>query len=354
MDLRDLKRRYVKIQFGSRQRERLYLKLATFLKNGMPLVDSLREMYMHASDDNAKPGNPIAVILQDWRRAVGNGAPFGTAVAGWVPEGDRVILAAGEQSGLDQAINDALLIQSAFREMKTAIATGLAYPVVLLLMAIGFMVMFALRIMPSFAEVLPMEKWIGTAGWLVWVGGFVDYWLLPLSVGCLCTVGVVIYSLPRWVGPVRAFADRLPPWSLYRIYAGAGFMLAVSALTRAGVPQRDILRTLQRGATPWYGERISGALRHVVNGKNLGEALWLTRLGFPDVETVRDLRSYAEQDGFDEILRHLGEQWIAESLKKIKSQTSILRNVAFLVFTVVFGTIVSGIFSLQMQVSRAF
>src|SRR3546814_9476613 len=77
-------------------------------------------------------------------------------------------------------------------------------------------------------------------------------------------------------------------------------MLAVSGMVKAGVPIPSILRTLQRGATPWYQERIAHTLWHVNNGLNLGEALHRSGFGFPDVETVKDLRAYAALDGFDE------------------------------------------------------
>jgi len=351
MDRADINDFLWKIQFGARERQRVYRKLATFLRNGVPLNESLRIMYFHASDDGKKANNPTAQILLEWRRAVSNGSSFGKAVAGWVPEGDRILLDAGEQSGLDEAIRDAMFIQNARKKIMSTIFGGMTYPAILTLVCLGFMIMLAERIVPSFEDVLPRERWQGAAANMAMIADFVNDWLLYVALGVAAVVATVVYSFPRWVGRWRVFADRIPPWSLYRLYSGAGFMLVLSALTKAGVQQTEILKIIRRGAGPWYDERISGALRHVANGANLGQALWLTGLGYPDVETVKDLRSYAEQDGFDEILRELGVQWIEQSIEKIQSQTNILRNLSFMVFGIVFGSIASGIFALEQQLA---
>jgi type II secretory pathway component PulF len=137
---------------------------------------------------------------------------------------------------------------------------------------------------------------------------------------------------------------------MYRLHAGTGFMLATGALVKAGVQVPEILRIFLRSATPYYDERITAALRWVSNGVNLGEALYRSKMDFPDRETVKELRSYAELDNFDENLIKIGHQCVDESVERISNQASILRNLAFVFLGVVFGTIALGIFAIQQQV----
>lgn len=350
MNLDNLNRKLVKMQFTGKARERTYRKLVSFLRNGVALPKALEIMWKHASDDGKNPKNPTAMVLKEWIKKVNNGKSFGVAVSGWVPDGDRIVIEAGETAGsLDTAIENALFISEGSKKIKSTIIKGLAYPVVLVLVAIGFMVLFGVKIIPAFEEVSPRDKWQGLAANMATVSDFVNYAMAPIGAALACVAGLISWSMPRWTGPLRAKFDRYPPWSLYRLNAGAGFMLSVAALVKAGVQIPEILRILQRGATPWYHERISGALRHVSNGINLGEALYRTRLNFPDEETVKDLRSYAELDGFDETLEQLGRQWINESVEKIEAQMGIIRNASFIILGVVFATIASGIFALQQQ-----
>lgn len=356
MDLskESINRAWLKFNFGGAQRARVYRKLGSFLKNGVPLPDAIRIMWKHATDDGRKPKDPVAQILRIWLDQIGNGRSFGKAVAGWVPSADRIVIDAGESAGsLAVALENALFIQESSKKIKSTIVAGLAYPLLLVILALGFLVMFATKIVPAFDEVLPRERWEGMAATMADISTFVAGAMMPLLFVVGAAVAACIWTLPRWVGPMRAKFDRLPPWSLYRLVNGAGFMLSCSALVKAGVQIPEILRILQRGATPWYDERIGGTLRHVSNGVNLGEALYRTGLGFPDIDTVQDLRSYADLNGFDETLEQLGRQWVVESVERIQGQMSLMKNVAMIILGVVFGAIATGITALQTQVQTS-
>lgn len=348
-----LQDKLVHFQFSGKARERLYRKISSYLRNGQSLPDTLRALVRHATDDGKKPNDPVAVVLRDWINKISNGQSFGRAVTGWVPPSDRIVIEAGEAAGsLADALDNALFIQKSGKKIKSVIIAGIAYPFFLVLLAIGLLVIFGYSIVPAFDSVLPRDKWTGTAATMASVSDFVNYGLIPTLVAAGVVIGVIIWSLPRWVGPMRVKADKLVPWSLYRLTMGAGFMLSLSALIKAGVQVPEILRILMRGSSPWYHERISDALRHLQNGVNIGEALHRSRKNFPDEETVKDLRAYATFDNFDETLEALGRQWVEESVGKVQSQMAVLKNLALVVLGIVFGTIATGIFALQQQVTQ--
>lgn len=346
-----LQRFWLKLQFGAAQRIRVYQKLNRFLSSSVSLRQALEIMYQHASEDGRKPKAPTAVILLQWLRSVKNGQSFGQAIQGWVPDGDRLVIEGGEAAGnLPQSIERAVLISESLRLIVSTIVSGIAYPVMLFLAAIGFLIFFGTAVIPQFEEILPREEWTGVAGQMSVMSDFVQNGMIWVLLALVALGILIAATMTKWTGPLRARFDRYPPWSLYRLVIGAGFMLTVSGMIRAGIAVPKILSMLQRGASPWYVEKLSKTLFQVKNGHNLGEALYRTGFNFPDKETVADLRAYANLNKFDETLQRLGEEWLGDAIKRIKAQMAVLFMTCLLFFGGVFFWIAGGIFSLVNQV----
>ena len=350
----NLERVFAKLQFGTKQRVRVYRKLNRFLSNGVKLSEALDIMYGHASEDGRKPSNPLAIVLDDWRRQVRNGKGFGRAIQGWVPDSDRLVIEGGEAAGnLSVSIERAVMISGSSKKIRNTLIGGLAYPVLLFVVAIGFLVMFGTQVVPAFEEIMPREQWTGAGAQMAMMSDFVNNYLHWTLLALAGLVGLIVYSLPRWTGPRRTRFDRYAPWSIYRLIVGSGFLVTVSGMVKAGIPIPQILQMLQRGASPWYRERLQRALYFVNEGNNLGEALHKAGYGFPDKESVQDLRAYAGLNKFDETLDKLGTEWLEDSVARIEAQTGVLRNVSFILLGAVFAWIASGIFSLQQQITSS-
>lgn len=341
---------FEKMQFGAKARGKIWQKLAVCLKAGVTTGEALNMIWTHTSDDGRKPNHPVAKIISYWRQEIADGQTLGDAIRPWVPEGEQIIIAAGEQSNLVQAIDDLLKIQQAKKTISSTIIAGLIYPIILCFAGCGFLIMFSVRIVPQFTEVLPREKWSGTPVIMAGAGDFFTHYLIVilLAIVGIC-VGVSI-SLPKWTGRFRVYADKIPPWSLYRLYSGSSFMLIMSSMLSAGASPLKIIDTMRKNASPWFDERLSSTERYLRGGSNVGDALYNTGFDYPDKETVRDLRSYAGQADFAAILRRLGDLWIDESMGKVKAQTMIMKNVAMLFAAMVIIGFLLSIFSLEMQI----
>ena len=79
----DFSERLVKLQFGDKQRARVYRKMASFLRNGVSLPDTLRTLHRFATNDGRKPKAPTAIVLKTWLDRVSDGKSLGRAVQGW-------------------------------------------------------------------------------------------------------------------------------------------------------------------------------------------------------------------------------------------------------------------------------
>ncbi len=341
-------------EFQGKNKARVYSKLASLLNAGVPLPKGLEILLIHATHDGRKPNTSQAVVLRAWLREVQNGRSLGRAIQGWVPDSDRILIEAGERSGaLSKALENALFIERSMKRIRSTITNGISYPLLLVFVAILLLLMFSLYILPGYEEIRPREEWYGGAATMLALGDAINFWIIPTLIVSVALIATILYTMSSWVGPTRAKFDNFPPWSIYRLINGSGFMLSVSTLVRAGVQVPEILKILRRDATPWFVEKVDGARRHVDNGLNLGEALYRAGHGFPEPEAVIDLRLIAELEGFDEKLEKMGIEWVENSVERVSTQMGFFKNASMILLGMVFGAIVIGITSINLQLMES-
>ena len=164
---------------------------------------------------------------------------------------------------------------------------------------------------------------------------------------------IIYLTIGIWTGPIRAIVDNMPPYSLYKVFVGISWLLALSALVKGGTPVSTAMRALRRDATRYLKERIDKTLVFINNGDNLGIALKKTGLNFPDKEVISDLKIYSELDNFEEALESLANQWLEESVYLIEQKASLLNMAAILSVGGVIAWAVMGTFEMQDQITSS-
>lgn len=347
----DLNREFAILQFkaGTQRRIRLWRKLGSLISNGVPILTALEDLHRRAKTKGAK--HPDAIMFAEWMRALRNGERFSTAVAAWIPQGESMIIAAGEQSGdLINAFESAISITTAGDQIRSAVVGGLAYPAILFSLAIGLMWLFGTKVIPQFSRIVGDDsKWTGLAATTVKLSNFTQHYLIFVVIAGLVLIGVVIYSLPRWDGQLRNTLDKVPPFSIYRLTNGAAWLISLSALIKAGVRLEQALQKLSQHSGRWMKNRIAAALSGMRAGLPLGDALARSGYNFPDEEIIDDLVVYSKLSGFDEALTILGKEWIAVGVARIKGQMRMLNSVAILFVAIVIAVEAGGLFAMQTQ-----
>ena len=343
-----------KKSFSAKVRMRTFSKLSRYLGNGVPVSFALTELYKFASDDGKKKKKIDAIVIQYWSNAFRNGATLADAMKNWVPADELSIIAAGEISGnVSQALDDIIHINETKKKVKSALA-GIIYPVVLVLTTCLYLHIFGTQVVPAFASILPVEKWEGAGKLMYYLAVFVQNYLIWTMMTILMLCLIIIFSFSRWTGELRKTFDKIPPWSIYKTILGCGFLLSLASLMQSGVPTPEAIRIILRTANPWYRERLMAVRFRLLNGDvNLGEALYSSGYMFPSRQMIMDLRSYAALGGFDEMLGKLSVQWQEDSVAFITRQMAILKNAAIILMGFMFMWIVTGMFSLQQQISDA-
>lgn len=348
----DIKTELTKLLFTSQKRMRVFEKLSRYLSNGVPISFALSELYKFNSEGGKKTVE--SRVIFKWSESIRNGKSLSDAMASWVPDDEIAIIAAGEISGdLSSSLNDIININNTKKRIRAALS-GIIYPFVLIMTTCLYLHIFGTQVVPAFAGILPVEQWQGGGKTMYYLAVFVQEYLLYSLFFVFLMFLLMLTSFPRWTGPSRKVMDRIAPWSIYKTVFGCGFLLSLSSLIQAGVPAPEALRVIMKTANPWYKERLLSVRYRLLNGdQNLGEALHLSGYEFPSKTMITDLRSYASLGGFDEMLGKLSNQWQSETIASIDKQMSIFKNLAIVLMGGVFMWIVSGMFSLQQQISNA-
>lgn len=341
--------KYLFLTTGGSIRKRLWTRINNMMSNDVQLLVAIKEIRRRReATGRTKDGTTIA--LKTWETALDNGDKLSTALQGWAPDAEIMLIAAGEDSGeWSSAFTSAIMMSDARSSIRSAILMGMAYPVFLFVLAFGVLFLFGYQIVPAFASTVPADRWTGLAKTMVDVSAFVRGWLWLVT---LLTVGLIIaffVSLPRWDGAIRVWLDKRAPYSIYRIVHGSSWLIALAALVNAGLRNETALEQLSRNSSPWLQARISGALLGIRSGFNLGEALQKSGYDFPDIEIIDDLCIYAQLSGFDRALRILGNEWVTEAVKRIKAQMAVIFAVMIVLVAMLVALIGAGMVQIQMQ-----
>lgn len=339
--------------FSNKTRLKMYRKIASLMSNRFSLMDALDLLYDGASNGGKSPGEPIAIAIAAWSKSLQNGLTFADALKGWAPARERLMLSTGDVSNLESALLNLIKVTEGTTKMVRPIIGAIAYPAFLIFMSVLILYGIGAYMVPPMQDAAPNVRWRGSAKTLVDVSDWIrEYWQVAFAV--IPVTMLIIYStIGIWRGLIRSFIDNLPPWSMYKIFQGISWLLAMSALVKSGTPVSTSLQALRRDANPYLRERIDKTLVFVNNGDNLGQALDKTGLEFPDREIIADLKIYSELDNFEEAMDKLANDWLEESVYVIEQRASVLNMVALLSVGGVIAWAVMGVFDMQDQITSA-
>jgi type II secretory pathway component PulF len=236
------------------------------------------------------------------------------------------------------------------KKIKSTILAGMAYPSALIGAIYGVLIYFGNSILPSMAEVLPLEKWYGPAATLAFLSQFTQNYSLYFGLFVVGSLLTILLLLPSWSGRGRHYADRLPLFSMYRMYSGLSFLISMSALTRGGMTQVDALDRLYPNANAYIRHRLIKVREQMLNGENLGGALHGTGLDWPDKKMNIKIKIYAETHDLSNKLSELSKIWIDQAQEAIEIKVNAFRSFAMLAVFLGIFVVIGGMYALQDQI----
>lgn len=338
-----------RVRHAMDKRLRVYRKLASLLRNRFSLMDALERLYGIASDEGKEPHNTIAIAITNWMRSLQSGDSFSTALRGWAPQNELLMLSVGDIANLDQALSNLVKVVEGIKRMKEPVVGAVAYPMFLMFLTTLIIYAVGVYMVPPMVSAVPDLVWRGQAKTLVDLSAWVKDNTLLLFLSLPIIFIIISSTLPIWKGKVRAWFDKIPPWSIYRIFVGVSWLMSLAALIKAGTPMSKALRVLRSDASPYLLYRLERTLFFINSGDNLGDALYKTELNFPDKEVIGDLQIYSELDNFQLALDQMANEWLEDSIRDVAKKADILNMVAILSIAAIVAWVVMGTFDMQDQ-----
>ena len=339
-------------RFSRQHRFRIYRKLEGMLRMNEALSRALDRLYMNASEMGKHPRRPAAVALRQWFLKDRAGVTLSESMDGWIPTGELYMIRAGEESGtLAKALASIQTVGEKAKQMREAVFYAVGYPAFMVLLVSFVLYMFGIQLIENMRRAAPKNV-VAAMGGVATLSDFIREWGIYVILALILICGVIAFTLPIWRGRLRSKFDMYAPWSWYRILQGSGFLLGLSALLGAQVPLKRSLEILEEQGNPWIRERIGAARQEVLRGRNLGEALRMSKYNFPDPMVAIDLEILSERSDVGQVIEQVTEEWINEQIYVLKNQALIARNVGLIVVGSVIAWTMSSIFNVVVELSK--
>ena len=339
---------FLKWQFGLKHRLNLYERLAAFTKEEFPLYDSLikfKTRYDKKKDFRGK-------IIGTWLEEMKYGAKLSDVLQGWIPDAELNLIQAGEDGkGIEQGLDEAIKFAKSAQKIKSVIVGGATYPVILLLTVLGFIAMFSLKLAPTYLGILPLESWPSMGQNLYnFSHAIVSYWYM-LIIFFAISGFIISRTIGIWTGSVREMFDKVPPWSVYKVYQSSAFLISLASMMQSGTPLNDSLKKIKKTSSHWLGNYINDMEKNLKKGgKNFGSHL---NVGLLDEETAGDVIDYSELGKFEEAVYTIGEKNLEQSVEKIEMRMAMLKNLMLVLVGVTVGMIYYTSIELNSAVASA-
>lgn len=337
----------LKARFTLSRRIRLYKKLMQYTKQGFPVYETLIKF-------KKRQGKRFeGKIFDIWIQEMKKGHAFYQAIEGWVPVSELNLIAAGEQGkGLHTGLEEAIRFTESFSKIKSIIIGGSIYPLALLAIAFFFIGSFATQLAPVFLSFLSVNYWPTDAKFLLAMSQFIaGYWYIVLA-GLIGFCVFISKTIGFWSSSLREKVfDKLPPWSIYKSYNTAAFLITLSSMMRSGTPLNNSLKSMAKISNRWLRNYLEKMMLNLKKGtKNFGVAL---DVGLMDEETAGDIIDYSELGSFEEAIHAIGAQNIEDIIKRINAQMAVFRNLMLLVVGLIAGWIYFTTYMLNTIVAES-
>ncbi len=321
-----LTRVWRQFMFNTRTRAEVWQLIADVLEGS---GEDLGRMMEAVAEGYALQGRTtIAAVLMEIRAGLAEGRMAGR-LAPYCGTGERILFDGLGRQAPGAIFGAAARLLRCQLAMRRAIGSAIALPIVLLFGFLGLLLFFGLSLLPALADVIDFDDLAPFHGWIVRVAqGFaanpaaLAFWLGGALAGLLLL-------MRYWTGSGRTWADRIPPFSILRLSAGAGFLFAVVEYGRSGqAVTTDLLERMGRAAPPYARSRIRALARNYIPARgNLGEAGLLAGQGFPSLELSAVLRTLWNKPGGIGCIGEVLERWLVRIEETMRARMAVLNGV---------------------------
>ncbi|EYT82694.1 type II secretion system F family protein [Streptomyces andamanensis] len=331
-------------------------QMAAFIKAGVPLLDALE--IIRAETKDKKLGAVLVDVMDSLRFGESFAAAMAAHTAALPPFYVSVLRSAEATGELDVVMAQLARYIERDVEGRRSIRSALTYPVLVMGLAVGVVLVLVLFVLPrfkvffeSFHAELPL-----TTRLLLGFTDFVTAWY-PVVLGVLVVLGAALIAGLR-TERGRVLRDRfllaLPVvGDVVRFMAIERFCRILTSMIKAGVPIPEALGLAASGANNLVYERSIGTARkEMLEGGGISRPIARTKL-FPGAVTQM-MRVGEETGTLDDQLENVSDFYEKELQHKLKRLTSLFEPTIVIMVGVVVGfvavALISAIYGVYNQV----
>lgn len=328
-------------------------ELATLLKAGMPLVQSLDILRQRVSNATFK------AVLDGVYEKVKAGTALSDAFAehtGLFPAVYAASLMAGERSGsLDEVIRRYVAYEKVIGAVKRRTISALIYPAILVVLMMGLIGIIVIRVVPAFSgfyanfeRELPLSTRIIVGISDTLVGNF---WMIVVSA---IAIVVAVLGWVRQPGQ-RARADRILltlPWAgvTVRKFATSQLARTLATLLGGGIPLVNALEVSGAALSNRHlAVELQEVTRRVREGESFAGAL-RARGVFPDV-AVKMVEVGESTGSLQEMLNSMADFYDEEIETEVARFITLIEPVILVVMGVVIAAVVLALYMPLFELS---
>lgn len=329
-------------------------QLATLLRAGIPLVESLTALSDQAEKDELKR------VLSDVRRQVNEGSSLAKAM-GQHPKhfGDLYVnmVRAGESAGnLEVVLQRLTEFLEAQIELRSKVVGAMIYPIIMMIVGAGILVLLFTFVIPKITAIFKDQDAtlpILTRFLIFTSDAFADWWFILFP-----AIGLGIWGFFKWKGSAKGrpkwdrFVLKVPfVGGLVRMIAIARFSRTLGTLLASGVPllqALDIVKDIL-GNTRLI-EVIEEARVNIGEGESIAQPL--KRSGeFPPL--VTHMINIGEKSGqLEEMLENVAISYKQQVDVRIQALTTIMEPIMIVIMGIGAAIIVFGIMLPILQLNQ--
>ena len=328
-------------------------ELATLLKAGMPLVQSLDILRQRVLNPTFK------AVLDGIYEKVKAGTALSDAFgehADLFPAVYSASLMAGERAGnLDEVIRRYVAYEKVIGAVRRRTISALIYPVILVTLMLGLIGIIVLRVVPAFSEfysqfgkALPFSTRV--------IVGLSNFVVGNFAIIVIAVAGVAVFAVSWWKRPgQRVRIDRLLlelPWAgeTVRKFATAQLVRTLATLLGGGIPLVNALEIGTRSMTNRYlAAELGEVQRRVREGAAFGQSL-LARGVFPDV-AVKMVEVGESTGALQEMLNSLAEFYDEEIETEVGRFITLIEPLILVIMGAVIALVVLALYMPLFELS---
>ena len=313
---------------------------------------TLNKAFLTTADVMEKGGKkPVAAILRELEEGL-QANEFAQRARRYVSPSEALMLTSINDGDAIELLRGTARLAVMQNKQSQALRGAMAQPIAIILLLMAIFYQIGANVVPLLSGIVNLDQ----APTQMRITSAASQWFVDTITWVLIAPTLLILlinsSLPRWTGKGRVFAEHVPPYSLYKIGQGTGFILTVMELARLKKTLTpDLIKSLGQSASPYLQSRIN-AIAEEMEYARWGNAMAATGHNFPSKDLILVTRALDNTEDWEESFASFLQDWLEDSERRIKATTRGLNIALTIILVAIIGSLITTMGSLPTLMNQ--